>query len=305
MLGAGIEEYVATREALGFKFDGSAAILRDFERFALKEGDSHVRWTTAVRWAKQAKSADGRRRRLGHIRRLAAFLRADDPTHELIPVRLFAARTCRPMPYIFTESEVATIMAFASLVGGAGSFRALTFSTYFGLLAATGLRAREALRLRMRDVREDGLVIENTKFRKSRFLPVHPTTAEALKRYREARERLTSRSDSFFLAQRSRRAPTYATVWWTFRQICIRAGIGDRSPSGRPPRIHDLRHTFAVRSLEKCPTGRQATERHAAALATYLGHANPRHTFHYLHSSPQLLRDVARACERGEEGGAR
>lgn len=302
MLTGGIDEYIATREALGFKFDGSAAVLRDFERFAIHCGDTHVRWKTAVQWAHQGKSADGHRRRLGHVRRLAIFLRAEDAGHELIPARLFGPRTSRPMPYIFPESEIATIMCFASRVGGEGSFRALTFSTYFGLVAATGLRAREALRLRIQDVREDGLVIEKTKFRKSRFVPVHPTTAQVLKQYRREREGLTSRSDSFFLTQRTGRAPTYATVWWTFRQICIRAGIGEHSSTGRAPRIHDLRHTFAVRSLEKCPKGRQATERHAAALATYLGHANPRHTFHYLHSSPELLRDVARACEQRAEG---
>jgi integrase len=304
MLARLIDEYVATREALGFKFDGSAALLRDFERFARDRGDTHVRWRTAVCWAEQAKSADGRRRRLGHVRSLSVFLRAEDHRHQAIPERLFQPRTCRALPYIYTREEISKMLAFAAQVGGTGSFRALTFFTYFGLLAATGLRAREGLRLRIQDVREDGLVIEKSKFRKSRFVPVHPTCAAALKRYLRRRKRVAnaSRTDHFFITERTGLAPTYSTAWWTFRQICIRAEIGVDAASGRRPRIHDLRHTFAVRSLENCPKGRLAVERHAAALATYLGHSNPRHTFHYLHRSPQLLRSVARACEQGAEG---
>ena len=302
---APIEEYIALRHALGFKFHGAAQMLRDFAAFADRRGDTHVRTRTAIEWAKQGGSQDAARRRLGSVRNLSTFLRAADPRHEIIPKRLFRPKSSPPMPHIYTSAEISTLLGYAAQIEPPGSFRSQTFVTLFGLLAATGLRTSEALRLRLGDFSDDGLVIRETKFRKSRFIPLHATTSAALKRYIDSRRAVPSVTDHLFIAERTGRAPRYTVVWWTFRSICQRAGIGIRTASGRRPRIHDLRHTFAVRSLERCAAERREVARHMGALATYLGHTHARHTFWYLHRTPQLLRGIARACELATGGRAR
>jgi integrase/recombinase XerD len=293
-----VEEYITVRQATGFKFEGPAALLRDFARFAHQRGDTHVRWHTATRWAEQARGPTARKRWLGLVRNLSVFLRAEDLRHERLPSRFFAPCTGRPMPYIYTPLEISSLLSYAGQLEPVGSFRPLMYVTFFGLLAATGLRVNEALQLRVRDFSGDALVIRQTKFRKTRSIPLHKTTAAALKRYLVKRASVFCHTDHFFISQLTGRSRSYTGVWLTFRSICLRAGIGVCSPSGRKPRIHDLRHTFAVRSLERCPSGRAAVERHMAALSTYLGHANARHTFWYLHSSPRLLRSISRACEQ-------
>jgi integrase len=297
-----IEEYIHIRQATGFKFDDAAALLRNYGRFAGQLGDTHVRWRSAVRWSEQAQNRNARQRRLGHIRKLAVFLRAEDPRHQAIPPRLFKPKSARPMVYIYTREEIATLLDYAAQLEPVGSFRSLTFATFYGLLAATGLRTSEALRLRMSDFSDDALTIRQTKFRKTRRIPLHKTTAAALKRYLAKRKAVACPTDHIFVSERTGARRDYHVMWSTFRSICLRAGIGISSPSGRKPRLHDLRHTFAVRALERCPPGRAAVERHMTALATYLGHSNARHTFWYLHCSPVLMRGIARACEQMADG---
>jgi integrase len=292
-----VEEYIAMRRATGFKFEGSAVKLRDFGQFAHRRGDRYVRWRTAMRWAEQAQTTEARKARLGLVRKLSVFLRAEDPRHQAVPLRFFSRSTGRPMPYIYTPEEISSLLAHARQLEP-GSFRSFGYVTLFGLLAATGLRTNEALQLRIRDFTGDALLIRQTKFRKTRSVPLHKTTAAALKRYLAKRRAIPSHTDHFFVSDRTGRRRRYSQVWVTFRSICLRARIGVHSRSGRHPRIHDLRHTFAVRSLERCPAGRVAVERHMAALSTYLGHANARHTYWYLHCTPELLRRIGRACEQ-------
>ena len=294
-----IEDYIALRVALGFKFVTTAATLRDYGDFAELRGDTFIRWRTALAWAKRAASDDGRTRRLASVHRLAEFLRAEDARHELVPKHLRRFVRRHPMPHLYSSAEISALLDHAAKLGSRSkSFRAKTFVTLFGLLAATGLRVSEALRLRLSDVSDHSLVIRRTKFQKTREIPIHATTARALADYIAVRRSITAFTDHVFVGEFSGRAVRYADVWWAFRGLCLRAGIGIAAPSGRAPRIHDLRHTFAVRALERCPNGRRAVERHMAALSAYLGHANPRHTFWYLHRSPTLLRHIARACER-------
>lgn len=300
-----IEEYVALRQALGFNFHTTAQMLRDFGTFAERRGDTHVLYRTAIAWAKQARSQQLARQRLASVRMLSVFLRAEDTKHEAIPKKLFKPRSSPPMPHVYTSAEISTLLGHAAQLEPPGCLRSKTFVTLFGLLAATGLRVSEALRLRIDDFSDDGLVIRETKFRKTRFIPLHATTRAALKRYIQSRRAVASMTDHVFISERTGRAQRYTVVWWTFRSICLRAGIGIRTASGRSPRLHDLRHTFAVRSLERCAAERLAVARHMGALATYLGHANAHHTFWYLHRTPQLLRGIARACEQAAGGRAR
>jgi integrase len=181
------------------------------------------------------------------------------------------------------------------------SLRPPTFRTLFGLLAVTGLRISEALALRLADVTPDGLLIREAKFHKSRLVPLHATTVAAVTRYVEQRLRLPAADDHLFVSLK--RTPLcYRTVYRTFRQLCASLGLPP-SPEGRRPRLHDLRHAVAVRALEACPPARAQVTPHGLALSPYLGHARRRRTYWDLPSSPQRLRDMARAGEGWMTGG--
>jgi integrase len=172
-----------------------------------------------------------------------------------------------------------------------------------GLIAATGLRISEALALRLGDVTAAGLVVRETKFRKSRLVPLHPTTRAALDAYLHLRGKHAASDDAVFLSEWRRRM-SYSTVLTTFLLLVRKVGI--HPGPGKPgPRIHDLRHTFAVRSLEECVGNRDAVMRHAVALSTYLGHAHVADTYWYFQATPALLDDIAKQGESLAKRGLR
>jgi integrase len=169
-------------------------------------------------------------------------------------------------------------------------------------LAVTGLRISEALALRFEDITADGLLIRTTKFHKSRLVPLHPSAHAGLERYLERRQRLGGNDDHVFISMR-RRALSDQTVRSTFRSLVREMGLqpdpGQQSPR---PRIHDLRHGWAVRALEACPPGYDHVSQHVLAVSTYLGHVKLTSTFVYLHTTPQLLADIANRCEQFAKG---
>ena len=169
------------------------------------------------------------------------------------------------------------------------------YTTLLGLIAATGLRVSEALDLRFTDVQTDGvLLIRRTKFGKSRLVPLHPTVAAVLNHYLDRRRGLPVTDDHVFLSAGNRRISA-SMVNYTFRRVVRLAGIARART--RPCRIHDLRHTFATRALEKCSTGREPVSRHFVSLATYMGHTDIVHTYWYLEATPELMTDIATAAE--------
>jgi integrase len=162
-------------------------------------------------------------------------------------------------------------------------------------LPQLGCALSEALDLRLSDVLPDGVLqIRRTKFGKSRLVPLHPTAADAVDRYLEDRRRLAVTDDHVFLSAGNQRISS-SMVEYTFRRMRQLAGIAPART--RPPRIHDLRHTFATRALEQCPMRREAVARHFVALATYLGHSDIAHTYWYLEATPNLMIDMATAAE--------
>jgi integrase len=176
-----------------------------------------------------------------------------------------------------------------------------TSSTLFGLLAATGLRVSEAFNLRIDDITLDGLLIRETKFRKTRLVPLHETTIRALEQYLAHRRRVVSKENYVFVSVRGTRL-CYQSVCHTFHLCLRRAGI--RRQENRPkPRLHSFRHTFAVRALENCPIDRERINRHMLALSTYLGHTSFESTFWYLEATPHLLRSIAQDWETFVWGG--
>lgn len=298
-----VEGYLAVRRAAGFAMTVDAGLLRHFARFAASRAETHVRRETASEWAAQAPSPSQRERRLGMVRRFAAHVRAEDPVHDRIPRHVFAHRRTRPFPYLFSDRELQQLLAATAQLRPRASLRPTTYHTLFGLLAATGLRISEALRLALDDITPDGLIIRETKFRKSRLVPVHETTATALERY-VARRAAVAGGDAHVFVATSGRALTYAMVNGTFHFLLRFVELRVARPDLRGPCIHGLRHGFAVSALECAPGDRDRIAQHVLALSTYLGHAHVADTYWYLHATPHLMRRIADACAAGGVGGA-
>lgn len=303
MLRPSIDAYLALRRAVGFQLKTEQQLLHDFARWASERGDTHVRTQTATEWAAAARAPWPRERRLRAVAGFARHARAEDSRHEVPPIFVFGRRHMRPRPHIYSPEELRRLLDALRRLPASWPLRPQVFTTLFGLQASAGLRISEALALRFGDVTSDGLVIRKTKFGKSRLVPLHPTAVSALDGYLELRRRSSTVSDYIFISPKGGRLP-HQTVTKTFLQLARRVGL--RSGPGTPgPRIHDLRHTFAVRVLEASPGGGSPVGRHMRALSTYLGHTNVADTCWYLHATPLLMRGVADACERFLEGSVR
>ena len=301
MLSALVERHIALHRATGYLFRKQSILLRGYARFAEARNDKVVRAATALEWAGKGPTAATRHGRLEVVRRFARLVHAEDPRHEIPPPGVFGRQALRRTPHIYTDEEIRKLLNAAGALGPPRSLRPKMFTTMLGLIAATGLRISEALRLRLSDVTAAGLAVRETKFRKSRLVPLHPTTRRALDAYLQTRAKFAGTDDAVFLSERGT-GLRYSTVISTFlvlvRSIGIHPGAGQRGP-----RIHDLRHTFAVRSLEQCAGNSDAVARHMLALSTYLGHAHVFDTYWYLQATPRLLSDVAARCESFAQRG--
>ena len=216
----------------------------------------------------------------------------EDDRHELPSANHFGARKRRRPPHIYSAAELDRLIEAALQLRPKG-LRAQTYATLIALLAATGLRISEALKLTIADVTPDGLMIRETKFRKTRLVPLHGTTASALQRYLALRRSLAD-DDPVFIGMRG--GPLrYIAVKETFDRLAGKAGIV--TATRRRPRLHDLRHTFAVRALQASPVGRSRSGAHMVALSTYMGHVNIYATYWYLEATAELMRSVATAGE--------
>ena len=288
-----IETYLALRRATGFAMSNAEYLLKSFAAFAAEHGQTHVETQTAIDWAALGPSVAQRDARLKAVCRFVRHVRVEDTRHELPPANHFGARKRRRTPHIYTPDEIGRLVEAALRLRPMGGLRPHTYATLIALLAATGLRISEALKLTIADVTSDGLLIRETKFRKTRLVPLHDTAAAGLKRYL-ARRGPGSDDDPVFIDKRGR-ALRYIAVKETFDRLVGKAGI--KSRSARRPRLHDLRHTFAVRALQGSPSGRSRCGAHMVALATYMGHVNIYSTYWYLEATAELMRDVAAAGE--------
>jgi integrase len=300
MLSRDMERYVELKRAAGFKFNEQNNVLKSFVAFATASGDEFVRIDRVLGWAALASSPQRRRTLMLTVRRFALTLQAEDSRHEVPSAdSLGRAKVERRAPYIYTADEICRLMQAAARMQPQGSITPVMYATLFGLLAATGLRISEALALQYEDVTEDGLIIRQTKLKKSRLVPLHDTTRKALDTYLSVRKRHGSFDGSLFVST-SGRALAYDTVLVNFRRLA--RSIGLRGEPG--PRIHDLRHTFAVRSLERCGHDRDVVARHIVALSTYLGHVRVTDTYWYLEATPIVMRQIAEAGETSYRRGA-
>jgi len=295
-----MDDYLSLRRALGFKLRRETWWLPSFAAFLEEQGSDVITVDIALRWAQLPVDADPSwwATRLGVIRRFAQHHQASDPRTEVPVADLLPYRRTRKTPHIYTDEEIHALMEQASLLRR--PLMAATYTTLIGLLAATGMRIGEAIALDHRDIDwlRARLHVRNSKFDKSRYVPVHEETIDALRSYVTSRDRLRPpdrASPSFFVSLASTRL-IYNNVALVFSRLRSRAAIAPRA--GRPPRLHDLRHSFAVTTLLNWYRSDVDVERRLPALSTYLGHVNPTTTYWYLMATPELL---ALASKRAEQ----
>ena len=295
------QDYLGLRRALGYKLVGEARLLASFIAFLEQAGQSRVSTEAALAWTTTvAGSAAYLARRMRVARSFARYLHSLDPNTEVPPAELFPAGKHRPVPYIYSDEEVASLMTAARSLEP--RLRAVTFETLIGLLAATGMRVSEAMAVDADDIdwAEGVLTVRDSKFQKSREILLHPSTLAALVAYRAERDRLLPRQhrSSLFISTRGNRL-CHATVQPTFRQVVRRASL--TQPTGAPqPRIHGFRHSFAVNTLIGWYRDGGDVAARMPLLSTYLGHVDIAATYWYLSAVPELL---ALAAGRLEQAG--
>jgi len=300
MLARAVESYLSVRRAAGFRLHDAGLHLKSFAAYSDLQGQHHVSSKTAIDWARQASSSHQRARRLAHVARLARFMRAEDARHEIPPAVFGSESRARPTPYILSDEQIRELVGRVAQ-SGYRTLRRQTYSTLFALLACTGLRVSEAIRLRYADITPDGLMIRATKFNKSRLVPLHETARAGLERYLQQRRPYAPDDDHVFVSLR-RKPLLSQDVEIAFRAAVMAMGL----PNGRGrrrPTPHSLRHAFAVRALQDCPDGRDHITQHMLLLSTYLGHSRADLTYWYLEAVPELMRSIAERCEAHVAGG--
>ncbi|MBW1689033.1 MAG: tyrosine-type recombinase/integrase [Deltaproteobacteria bacterium] len=293
-----LQDYLSVRRSLGFKLEREGSLLPAFVTFLDKSGSAVITSALALAWAKQPAAATTYwwAARLSMVRTFARYAHTLDPRTEIPPHDVLPRNRPRLQPYIYSDADVAALMAATCRISD--PFRAHTYRTLLGLLASTGMRVGEAINLDRTDLEpEEGIItVRDGKFGKSREVPLHPTSLEAIEDYAKHRNRCLSRpvSSAFFLSLAGSRL-FYQNVHETFLRLVRWAGLTDRKP--RRPRIHDLRHTFAVRTITDAYRAGLDVERQLPALSTYLGHVNPSSTYWYLSAVPELLGAAAGRLE--------
>jgi integrase/recombinase XerD len=295
-----LDRYLTIRRSLGHDLGTAERMLKQFIAFAETEGIEHVSADLFLRW--QAVGNASRQTWAGRfivVRRFAEWLHRLDPSHEIMPRGLIPFRARRSSPYIYSDAEIARIIDAAAELPSTYGLRASTFSTLFGLIAVAGLRISEALALNTDDLdAENGiLTVYRGKLGKARLVPLEASVAERLILYITERDRILGRPQQALFVQESGERITDCSARYNFASVSQRIGL--RAPErfkrhGRGPRIHDLRHSFAARTIIGWyRTGKDAG-REMIKLSTYLGHSNPDGTYWYLEAVPELLELAAR-----------
>jgi len=291
-------EYLALRRTLGFKLRHETWWLPDFVEYLRSHG-SVITTALALRWAQQPPDADPNwwAKKLAAIRRFARHHHVSDPRTEIPPPDLLPYQRHRLTPHLYTDDEVTALLQEARRLRN--PLKSATYTTLLGLLAATGLRVSEAIGLDQDDIdyHQSLLIVSRSKFGKSRHVPIHDSTLRALHDYARVRDRLCPRrrSRSFFVSRAGTRVlhQNFHHAFLRLLRLCALDGQG-----GRRPRLHDLRHTFAVKTLRDWYRAGIDVEQRLPWLSTYLGHVSPTSTYWYLTATPELLALAAQRLER-------
>jgi integrase len=298
-----LADYLALRRSMGFKLRRAAKLLDQFVAHCEAIGADAVTIDIAVGWASlpERASTSWICHRLGVVRAFSRYLALVDDRTQVIPTNVVPHRPARATPFLYTEDQVQAMMAAARSLRS--PVRQATFETIIGLLWATGMRIGEALRLDLGDVdlAHGVLTVRDSKFGKTRELPLHPSTTGALAAYARRRARWfpAGTADAFFVSAAGTRV-LYCNFHLGFKELVQRAGITGRSRSCRP-RPHDLRHAYAVRTLIGWYRDGVDVEANLPKLSTYMGHVLPANTYWYLSAAPELLALAAKRLELTSE----
>jgi integrase len=284
-----LESYLALRRALGFTLKEEGAMLTRFVTSLEIRGAETITSEAAIAWAKEPVGVSTNRcaQRLGVVRHFCLYLQTIDETTEVPPAGVFPTSRHRPTPYLWDQRDIARLLESAGTLRP--PFRAATHQALFGLLAASGMRLGEALGLLRGDVDlETGVItIRHAKFDRERLVPLHQSTTTALRAYALQRDLLWSASPhAAFFCSSVGTALFHSGVQKVMKEITTALGLrSDRVH----PRTHDLRHSFAVRTLLEWQRSGVSVDAHIATLSTYLGHVAPSDTYWYLSASPELM----------------
>lgn len=292
-----LTEYVTARRALGTRLKEPAQTLRQFVRFLALRKTRFITIPLALEWSQRSRDVQPATwaRKLSMVRQFARWVSVIDPRHQVPPRRLLNVRHRRGKPHIYSADEITRLMAEAGRLKSANGMRALTMRTLIGLLAATGLRPGEAASLEREDVNLEAqlLTIRESKYGKSRLVPIHPSTAAALKRYAVERDRIfrIPSTSSFLVSERGTRLKLGEVRRWLCK-ISRACGLRKKAQGhrcGHGPRLQDLRHTFATRRLVEWYKAGGNVAVQMPKLATYLGHSSVGCTYWYIEAVPELL----------------
>ncbi len=293
-----LEDYLKIRRALGFDLRETERCLRGFVTFMKQERASCITTELALRWARRPANGEQATwaQRLARIRHFAAWYAARDPRTEVPPEGLIPCTYSRKPPYIYSDDEILSLVEAARALPSPKGLRGPTCATILGLLAVTGMRVSEVVALDRGhvDLHEGLLTIRRTKFGKSRMVPIHQSTRNALLGYAELRDRLfpVTTTWAFFLSERGKRVTACGTRY-NFAKVSREVGLRDPVEGhrhGHGPRLHDMRHRFAARTLIDWYRAGLDVEREMPKLSTYLGHVHVNDTYWYLEAVPELLR---------------
>ena len=303
-----VEDYIALRRSLGFKLRDMATGLREFTAFLEQKEAPYITTTLALEWAMQPvdHQPSDWARRLGFVRVFARHWSATDPRTEIPAAGLLPFRARRARPYLYTEEEIKRLLAAAKSLSPAGGLRPWTYHCLFGLLAVSGLRISEAIKLERQDVdfNQGLLTIRQAKFNKARLIPLHISTRKVFTQYAAHRDRLMPRpaSPCFLLNDYGRRLELSA-VHRTFYDLSRQTGL--RGPTDHTgPRLHDFRHRFALNTLIEWYRAGEDIERRLPVLSTFLGHAHVADTYWYLSIHPELMGLATSRLEQRWEAGS-
>jgi integrase/recombinase XerD len=286
-----LADYLAVRRALGYRLARPEKLLGQFLDHLDRTGESRITVQTALDWARLPAGGDSNwwAYRLSVVRGFATYLHALEPEHEVPAAELLPQRPRRASPYLYSEADIAALIAATNALRT--PLRRATFATLIGLLAVTGIRVGEAIALNRGDVDPTArrLLVRHGKFGKTRELALHPTTVGALRRYERLRDRIApdTGASALFVSTAGTRL-IYCNVHNAFHRLVRLAGLTPRSAACRP-RIHDLRHSFAVAAMLDAYAAGQDGQTRLTLLSTWLGHVHPGSTYWYLSASPELM----------------
>lgn len=303
MVRKAIKKYLQERRALGFKLHDAGCLLFKFADYLEEHKTTIITQELAMRWACLSDTCQPKywAQRLSTVRIFARYYSAIDPRTEVPAQGLLPFKNKRTIPYIYTESQILSLIKAAGTLYSKTGIRASTFVTLFSLLTVTGMRIGELVGLDREDVdlEEGVLLVKKAKHDRKRLIPVHLSTVKALQHYVWHRDKACPKSKtiSFFVSEAGIRL-TASMVRWNFNKLSCQIGLRHPSDSSGP-RIHDMRHTFAVHMMQNWYRQGKNVEKLLPQLAMYLGHRNLNCTYWYMTATPELLKLAAeRAAER-------